>query len=71
MGLDELHLRVLASSSDDRVEKKNAQKGGDEVLVSLGQDIDVLVFCSVLRLLRKGRHWVLVVGSSIRHRLIL
>lgn len=27
MGLDELHLRVLATSSDDVVEKKNAQKG--------------------------------------------
>ncbi|KAI9572515.1 hypothetical protein HD554DRAFT_2293048, partial [Boletus coccyginus] len=26
MGLDELHLRVLATSSDDVVEKKNAQK---------------------------------------------
>ncbi|KAF8439366.1 hypothetical protein L210DRAFT_3672866 [Boletus edulis BED1] len=41
MGLDELHLRVLATSSDDLVEKKNAQK--------------------VLNLMRKGRHWVLVV----------
>jgi hypothetical protein len=27
MGLDELHLRVLATSSEDMVEKKNAQKG--------------------------------------------
>lgn len=27
MGLDELHLRVLATSSDDPKEKKNAQKG--------------------------------------------
>lgn len=27
MGLDELHLRVLASSSDLPVERKNAQKG--------------------------------------------
>jgi len=41
MGLDELHLRVLATSSDDPKERKNAQK--------------------VLRLLTKGRHWVLVV----------
>ena len=28
MGLDELHLRVLASSSDDQREKRNAQKSG-------------------------------------------
>ncbi|KEP52141.1 putative hemolysin [Rhizoctonia solani 123E] len=41
MGLDELHLRVLATSSDDLNEKKNANK--------------------VLRLMKKGRHWVLVV----------
>lgn len=27
MGLDELHLRVLSASSDDPVERKNAQKG--------------------------------------------
>ncbi|KAG7439957.1 DUF21-domain-containing protein [Guyanagaster necrorhizus] len=41
MGLDELHLRVLATSSENPVEKKNAKK--------------------VLSLMRKGRHWVLVV----------
>lgn len=41
MGLDELHLRVLAASSDDIKEKRNAQK--------------------VLRLMKRGRHWVLVV----------
>ncbi|EIM91873.1 DUF21-domain-containing protein [Stereum hirsutum FP-91666 SS1] len=41
MGLDELHLRVLSTSSEDLVEKRNAQK--------------------VLRLLTRGRHWVLVV----------
>jgi metal transporter CNNM len=41
MGLDELHLQVLAASSDDQKEKKNAKK--------------------VLKLMRKGRHWVLVV----------
>ncbi|KAG8729512.1 hypothetical protein FRC12_020914 [Ceratobasidium sp. 428] len=41
MGLDELHLRVLATSSDNPKEKMNAQK--------------------VLRLMKKGRHWVLVV----------
>lgn len=27
MGLDELHLRVLATSSEDVKEKRNAQKG--------------------------------------------
>ncbi|KAH7884082.1 hypothetical protein F5I97DRAFT_1930291 [Phlebopus sp. FC_14] len=41
MGLDELHLRVLATSSEDIVEQQNAQK--------------------VLRLMEKGRHWVLCV----------
>ncbi|KAF8330343.1 DUF21-domain-containing protein [Cantharellus anzutake] len=41
MGLDLLHLRVLASSSDDAEERKNAN--------------------TVLKLLDKGRHWVLVV----------
>ncbi|KAF5312205.1 hypothetical protein D9619_003720 [Psilocybe cf. subviscida] len=41
MGLDELHLRVLSTSSEDAKEKANAQK--------------------VLRLMRRGRHWVLVV----------
>jgi hypothetical protein len=29
MGLDELHLRVLAASSDDPVEKRNAVKGSE------------------------------------------
>ncbi|KAJ7750777.1 hypothetical protein B0H16DRAFT_1549057 [Mycena metata] len=41
MGLDELHLRVLATSSEDPVEQNNAKK--------------------VLRLMQRGRHWVLVV----------
>ncbi|KAB5592990.1 Hemolysin [Ceratobasidium theobromae] len=41
MGLDELHLRVLAASSDNPKERNNAKK--------------------VLRLMKKGRHWVLVV----------
>jgi len=41
MGLDELHLRVLAGASDDPIEQANAKK--------------------VLRLMEKGRHWVLVV----------
>lgn len=41
MGLDELHLRVLAASSEDPKEKRNAKQ--------------------VLKLMQKGRHWVLVV----------
>ncbi|KAF8883824.1 hypothetical protein BD779DRAFT_1538654 [Infundibulicybe gibba] len=41
MGLDELHLRVLATSSDDLTEQSNAKK--------------------VLKLMQRGRHWVLVV----------
>ncbi|KAI0641076.1 DUF21-domain-containing protein [Trametes meyenii] len=41
MGLDELHLRVLAAASDHPKERKNAQ--------------------IVLKLLSRGRHWVLVV----------
>ncbi|KAG1756153.1 hypothetical protein EDD22DRAFT_1044679 [Suillus occidentalis] len=45
MGLDELHLRVLATSSEDITEKRNAQK--------------------VLKLMQKGRHWVLVIGGGI------
>ncbi|KAF9065354.1 hypothetical protein BDP27DRAFT_62094 [Rhodocollybia butyracea] len=41
MGLDEMHLRVLAEASDCPEEKRNAKK--------------------VLRLMDKGRYWVLVV----------
>jgi len=41
MGSDDLNLRVLATSSDDPAERKQASK--------------------VLKLLAKGRHWVLVV----------
>ncbi|KAF8190069.1 hypothetical protein BJ912DRAFT_1142806 [Pholiota molesta] len=41
MGLDHLHLRVLATSSEDQAQKKNAQK--------------------VLKLMGRGKHWVLVV----------
>lgn len=41
MGSDDLNLRVLATSSDDPAERKQAGK--------------------VLKLLAKGRHWVLVV----------
>lgn len=35
MGLDELHLRVLATSSEDLTEKRNAQKGViDSIILS-------------------------------------
>ena len=32
MGLDELHLRVLATSSEDLSQKRNAQKGPDTII---------------------------------------
>ena len=32
MGLDELHLRVLATSSENATEKANAQKGAQTCL---------------------------------------
>ena len=38
MGLDELHLRVLATSSDDVVERKNAQKGASLISLPLLAD---------------------------------
>ncbi|KAG6900363.1 hypothetical protein C0993_011994 [Termitomyces sp. T159_Od127] len=41
MGLDDLHLRVLATSSEDPYEQQNAKQ--------------------VLRLMSRGRHWILVV----------
>ena len=52
MGSDDLNLRVLATSSDDPAERKQAGK--------------------VLKLLAKGRHWVLVVlllSNVVRHSL--
>jgi hypothetical protein len=30
MGLDELHLRVLSTSSDDETERKNAARGASQ-----------------------------------------
>ena len=33
MGLDELHLRVLATSSEDLTQRRNAQKGLDEIMI--------------------------------------
>ena len=60
MGLDELHLRVLATSSDDPREKSNAQKGA--CVVSLVRAPHSTPHHLVLRLMQKGRHWVLVVS---------
>lgn len=57
MGLDELHLRVLAASSDIPKERKNARIGASNV-ASMVVPTDP---SAVLNLLRKGRHWVLVV----------
>lgn len=61
MGLDELHLRVLATSSEDLTEKANAKKGTNLVLhlafYRSGTDADI-----VLQLMEKGRHWILVVS---------
>lgn len=34
MGLDELHLRVLSTSSEDITEKRNAQKGVPQTILS-------------------------------------
>lgn len=67
MGLDELHLRVLSTSSEDETERKNAAQGAPQSpgALSLGlltQISDIL--SSVLKLLNKGRHWVLVVSSQ-------
>lgn len=36
MGLDELHLRVLATSSEDAKEKANAQKGAHSISQCIG-----------------------------------
>lgn len=38
MGLDELHLRVLATSSEDLTEKKNAQKGAQSYVSDASLD---------------------------------
>jgi metal transporter CNNM len=58
MGLDELHLRVLATSSDDMTERANAKKGTlsrlDQLVVTEEE--------TVLQLMSKGRHWILVVS---------
>lgn len=60
MGLDELHLRVLATSSEDLVEKENAKKG-EGCHVHLLNDTEGAL---VLKLLQRGRHWILVVCNG-------
>jgi hypothetical protein len=67
MGLDELHLRVLSTSSEDEIERKNAAQGtpqtlGASLLELLTRISDIS--SPVLKLLNKGRHWVLVVSSQ-------
>jgi metal transporter CNNM len=69
MGLDELHLRVLSTSSDDETERKNAAQGTFQTPAALGlgllRQIQIFDLPSlVLKLLNKGRHWVLVVSSQ-------
>jgi hypothetical protein len=63
MGLDELHLRVLATSSDDERERKNAVQGAPYTQSALEMGLSDIL-SPVLRLLNKGRHWVLVVSSQ-------
>lgn len=36
MGLDELHLRVLSTSSDDQTERKNAAQGARRLRARCG-----------------------------------
>jgi len=61
MGLDELHLRVLAASSDNPKEKVNARKGKLYVVFQQSPMNAWLV----LNIMQKGRHWILVV--CLRH----
>ena len=63
MGLDELHLRVLSASSEDETERKNAAKGAHQTPATLGLGV-VDLLSLVLKLLGKGRHWVLVVSDQ-------
>lgn len=69
MGLDELHLRVLATSSEDLREKHNAQKGGSNLALSI--PCYLLATRPVLRLMQKGRHWVLVVRCNTNTKITI
>jgi metal transporter CNNM len=69
MGLDELHLRVLSTSSEDQTERKNAAQGTPQTPAALGLGLlrQIQIFdplSLVLKLLNKGRHWVLVVSGQ-------
>ena len=67
MGLDGLHLRVLSMSSENEAERKNAAKGACQTCLGRGYLLfDHLLRPPVLKLLNKGRHWVLVVRSVLR-----
>ena len=61
MGLDELHLRVLATSSEDIRQRKDAQTGD---LLHYTYIRPIAQGSSVLRLMKKGKHWVLVVRAA-------
>ena len=66
MGLDVLDLRVLATSSDDPNEKENAATG-ETLLLFMAISYVTPPFALmpvVLKILKKGRHWVLVVSRS-------
>jgi metal transporter CNNM len=61
MGLDELHLRVLSTSSEDLAERRNAQKGEHLSLNYLRDGFFMTRLRIVLKLMQRRRHWVLVV----------
>ena len=65
MGLDELHLRVLATSSEDLTQRRNAQKGPDDYYYYYYSSVSIDYLETVLKLMQKGRHWVLVVRLAI------
>jgi hypothetical protein len=69
MGLDELHLRVLSTSSENEKERKDAIEGKESTQAGLWATSDHL--SPVLKLLNKGRHWVLVVCGSVAPSLFL
>lgn len=60
MGLDELHLKVLAASSENPRERSNASKGMCNI--AWFEIRGLMNNAPVLRLLERKRHWVLVVG---------
>ena len=69
MGLDELHLRVLSTSSENEKERNDAIEGNEPTHAGLWATSDHLF--PVLKLLNKGRHWVLVVSGSVAPSIFL